>query len=108
MPTLNSLHWATKSKLPRSLSMLSVLGLSFAIMAVPFGLSTTFYITLTDGQSVSVLWGWVLISLISCGIAASLAEICAVYSYCRRCVLLECTARDEGMGANRVMGGRLV
>ena len=68
-----------KSELPRNLSMLSVLGLSFAIMAVPYGLSTTMYITLTDGQSVTVLWGWVLISLISISIAASLAEICAVY-----------------------------
>jgi amino acid permease len=68
-----------KSELPRNLSMLSVLGLSFAIMAVPYGLSTTMYITLTDGQSVTVLWGWVLISLISTSIAASLAEICAVY-----------------------------
>lgn len=68
-----------ESKLPRSLSMLSVLGLSFAIMAVPFGLSTTFYISLVNGQCVTVLWGWVLVSLISCGIAASLAEICAVY-----------------------------
>ena len=52
---------------------------SFAIMAVPFGLSTTMYITLTDGQSVTILWGWVLVSLISLSIAASLAEICAVY-----------------------------
>lgn len=68
-----------KSDLPRSLSMLSILGLSFAIMAVPFGLSTTFYITLTDGQSVTILWGWVLVSIISLSIAASLAEICAVY-----------------------------
>ncbi|KAK4995464.1 hypothetical protein LTR66_004735, partial [Elasticomyces elasticus] len=68
-----------KAELPRNLSMLSVLGLSFAIMAVPFGLSTTFYITLTDGQSVTILWGWVLVSLISLAIAASLAEICAVY-----------------------------
>ncbi|OQN99623.1 hypothetical protein B0A48_14765 [Cryoendolithus antarcticus] len=68
-----------KSELPRNLSMLSVLGMSFAIMAVPFGLSTTLYITLTDGQSVTILWGWVLISLISLSIAASLAEICAVY-----------------------------
>ena len=68
-----------KSELPRNLSMLSVLGLSFAIMAVPFGLSTTMYITLTDGQSVTILWGWVLVSLISLSIAASLAEICAVY-----------------------------
>jgi len=67
------------SELPRNLSMLSVLGMSFAIMAVPFGLSTTMYITLTDGQSVTILWGWVLVSLISLCIAASLAEICAVY-----------------------------
>ncbi|KAF2031616.1 amino acid permease-like protein [Setomelanomma holmii] len=67
------------SELPRNLSMMSVLGLSFAIMAVPFGLSTTMYITLTDGQSVTILYGWILVSLISLSIAASLAEICAVY-----------------------------
>ncbi|KMQ81526.1 amino acid permease, partial [Lasius niger] len=48
-------------------------------MAVPFGLSTTLFITLTNGQAVSVLWGWVLVSLISVCIAASLAEICAVF-----------------------------
>jgi amino acid transporter len=65
-----------KSELPRSLSMLSVLGMSFAIMAVPFGLSTTLYITLVDGQSVTIIWGWVFVSLISLSIAASLAEIC--------------------------------
>jgi amino acid transporter len=68
-----------KAELPRNLSMLSILGLSFAIMAVPYGLSTTMYITLTNGQSVTVLWGWVLVSLISMCIAASLAEICAVF-----------------------------
>lgn len=48
-------------------------------MAVPFGLSTTMYISLTDGQSVTVFWGWVVVSLISLGIASSLAEICALY-----------------------------
>ena len=68
-----------KSELPRSLSMMSILGLSFAIMAVPFGLSTTMAISLTDGQSVTVLYGWIFVSLISLSIAASLAEICAVY-----------------------------
>lgn len=52
---------------------------SFAIMAVPFGLSTTMYITLTDGQSVTVIYGWIFVSLISLAIAASLAEICAVF-----------------------------
>jgi len=68
-----------KAELPRSLSMLSVLGLSFAIMAVPYGTSTTMYIALTDGQAVTVIWGWVVVSLISLSIAASLGEICAVY-----------------------------
>jgi hypothetical protein len=87
-----------KSELPRNLSMMSVLGLyvnfqplnywikltrcncsSFAIMAVPFGLSTTLFITLTDGQSVTVLYGWIFVSLVSLSIAASLAEICAVF-----------------------------
>ncbi|KAF7113631.1 hypothetical protein CNMCM5793_002987 [Aspergillus hiratsukae] len=68
-----------KSELPRNLSMMSILGLSFAIIAAPFGLSTTMYITLTDGQSVTIIWGWVLVTLISIAIAASLAEICAVY-----------------------------
>ncbi|KAH7413278.1 amino acid/polyamine transporter I [Cadophora sp. MPI-SDFR-AT-0126] len=68
-----------KAELPRSLSMMSILGLSFAIMAVPFGLSTTMAISLTDGQSVTVLYGWIFVSIISLSIAASLAEICAVY-----------------------------
>lgn len=48
-------------------------------MAVPFGLSTTFSYSLTDGQSVTVLYGWIFVALISLAIAASLAEICAVY-----------------------------
>ncbi|KAJ5226241.1 hypothetical protein N7468_007466 [Penicillium chermesinum] len=68
-----------KSELPRNLSMLSVLGLSFAIMAAPYGLSTTLYITLVDGLSVTIIWGWVFVTLISIAIAASLAEICAVF-----------------------------
>ena len=68
-----------KSELPRNLSMMSILGLSFAIMAAPYGLSTTLYITLNDGLSVTIIWGWVFVTLISIAIAASLAEICAVF-----------------------------
>jgi len=75
--TLESMGY--KSELPRSLSMMSILGLSFAIMAVPFGISTTFAYSLTDGQCVTVLYGWIFVSVISLMIAASLAEICAVY-----------------------------
>lgn len=37
------------------------------------------YIGLTDGQSVTIIWGWVLVTFLSLAIAASLAEICAVY-----------------------------
>lgn len=46
-----------KQELTRSLGMVSVLGLSFAIMAVPFGTSTTLNIALTDGGPVTILYG---------------------------------------------------
>ncbi|QRW25401.1 amino acid permease [Rhizoctonia solani] len=52
---------------------------SFAIMAVPFGSSTTLALALTDGGAVTVLYGWIIVSLISLAIAASLAEICSVF-----------------------------
>ncbi|KAG9075288.1 hypothetical protein FS749_013045, partial [Ceratobasidium sp. UAMH 11750] len=68
-----------KQELPRSLSMISILGLSFAIMAVPFGTSTTLALALTDGGPVTILYGWIIVSLISLAIAASLAEICSVF-----------------------------
>ncbi|OBT75861.1 hypothetical protein VF21_04370 [Pseudogymnoascus sp. 05NY08] len=66
-------------ELHRNLSMMSVLGMSFAIMSVPLGISTTMYISLTDGQAVTALYGWIFVSLVSLCTAASLAEICAVY-----------------------------
>lgn len=66
-------------ELPRNLSMLSILGMSFAIMSVPLGISTTMYISLTDGQSVTALYGWVFVSVVSLCTAASMAEICSVY-----------------------------
>lgn len=47
--------------------------------AVPFGLSTTMSIGLTDGQCVTIFWGWCLVSLISLAIASSLAEICKYF-----------------------------
>lgn len=67
------------AELPRSLSFFSVLGLSFAIMAVPFGESVTLSIGLTDGGPVTIFYGWILLTIISLCIAASLAEICSAY-----------------------------
>ncbi|ORY75441.1 amino acid/polyamine transporter I [Protomyces lactucae-debilis] len=68
-----------KSELPRKLSMMAVLGLSFAIMAVPFGSSTTLSYSLINGGPVTVLYGWIFVSIISLCIGASLAEICSCY-----------------------------
>lgn len=68
-----------KQELTRNLGMISVLGLSFAIMAVPFGTSTTLNIALTDGGPVTILYGWIFVSLVSLCIASSLAEICSVF-----------------------------
>ncbi|CAF3692167.1 unnamed protein product [Rotaria sp. Silwood1] len=68
-----------KAELPRSLSFFSVLGLSFAIIAVPFGESTTLSIGLTNGGPVTILYGWIFVTIISIFIAASLAEICSAY-----------------------------
>ena len=48
-------------------------------MAAPFGLSTQLYIALPDGGPVTILYGWIVVTLISIAIAASLAEICAVF-----------------------------
>lgn len=52
---------------------------SFAIIAVPFGVSTSFALPLINGGCVTIIWGWVLVTFISLSIAASLAEICACY-----------------------------
>lgn len=68
-----------KEGLPVSLSMVSILGLSFAIIAAPYGLSTTMAIGLTTGGPVTIIWGWVTVMLISTCIAASLGELSSVY-----------------------------
>ena len=46
-----------KQEMKRNLGMVSVLGLSFAIMAVPYGSSTTLNIALTCGGPVTIIWG---------------------------------------------------
>jgi hypothetical protein len=52
---LEGMGYAPEMK--RNLGLMSVLGLSFAIMAVPFGTSTTLNIALTDGGPVTILYG---------------------------------------------------
>ncbi|CAF3977867.1 unnamed protein product, partial [Adineta steineri] len=52
-PDIKLAEMGYKAELPRSLSFFSVLGLSFAIMAVPAGESVTLNIGLTDGGPVT-------------------------------------------------------
>ena len=68
-----------QAELKRNLGTMTILGLSFSIMAAPFGLSTAFSIALTCGGPITILWGWAIVSLISLCIAASLAEICSQF-----------------------------
>jgi hypothetical protein len=56
-PTARLEEMGYKQELQRNLGMISILGLSFAIMAVPFGTSTTLNIALTDGGPVTILYG---------------------------------------------------
>ncbi|KDN51989.1 amino acid transporter, partial [Tilletiaria anomala UBC 951] len=66
-------------ELKRHLGVVAVLGLSFSIIAAPFGLSVGFIYALINGGPTAILWGWVLVSFISVCIAASLGEICSCY-----------------------------
>jgi hypothetical protein len=44
-------------------------------MSVPYGVGTTFFYSLIQGGSVPVFWCWLIMSVISLCIAASLGEI---------------------------------
>ncbi|AOA61969.1 Putative polyamine transporter [Komagataella phaffii CBS 7435] len=68
-----------KQELQRKLTVTSIIGLGFSLMGVPFGMSTTLYIGLIDGGSVTLLWGWVVVAILSLCTALSLAEICSKY-----------------------------
>ncbi|PWZ01886.1 amino acid transporter [Testicularia cyperi] len=67
------------AELKRNLNMMTICGLSFSIIAAPFGLSTAFSIALTCGGPITILYGWLFVSLISLCMAASLAELCSMY-----------------------------
>lgn len=72
-------HFTYKQELERNLTVTSIVGLGFSLMGVPFGLSSTLYIGLIDGGSVTLLWGWVLVTIFSLCVTLSLAEIVSKY-----------------------------
>ncbi|OJA19383.1 hypothetical protein AZE42_08275 [Rhizopogon vesiculosus] len=50
-----------------------------AIMAVPYGLAAPIATSLVAGGPVVIIWGWILVSVLTQTLALSLAEICSKY-----------------------------
>jgi amino acid transporter len=72
-------HTAETPELVKNRSTLQVAFMSFVLASIPYGLSTTFIYPLYNGGPVTIIWGWLAVSLIIICVAASLGEITSVY-----------------------------
>jgi len=72
-------HFKYKQDLERKLTVTSVIGLGFSLMGVPFGLSSTLWISLMDGANVTILYGWLIVGGFSLCVILSLSEIISKY-----------------------------
>lgn len=72
-------HFKYKQDLERKLTVSSIIGLGFTLMGVPFGLSSTLWISLVDGGNVTMLYGWIIVGLFSLCVILSLSEIIAKF-----------------------------
>lgn len=68
-----------KAELPRNLSLLTVLGLSFSIIAAPFGLATGMSFSFINGGAPTYFFGWLFLSAITLAMASSLGELCSAW-----------------------------
>lgn len=59
----------------------ALLGLSYANMAPTTAINGSLSTALNSGGSVAVLWGWFIVAIISCAVAASLAEMCSAFPH---------------------------
>ncbi|KAI0158028.1 amino acid transporter [Hypoxylon sp. FL1284] len=66
-------------ELARTRSTLQVAFMSFVLASIPYGLATTLAYPLVGGGPVTIIWGWVAVSLIILCVASSLGEITSVY-----------------------------
>ncbi|KAG2039412.1 amino acid transporter [Suillus americanus] len=63
----------------RSRGPVQILFMTLAIMAVPFSLTSPIATSLVGGGPVVIIWGWILVSVLTETLAFSLAEICSKY-----------------------------
>ncbi|WPG98832.1 Hypothetical protein R9X50_00163000 [Acrodontium crateriforme] len=66
-------------ELVRSRTTREVTFMSFVLSSVPYGLATTLIYPVSGGGPVTIIWGWVAVSLIVFCVAISLGEITSVY-----------------------------
>lgn len=66
-------------ELLRSRSTLQVAFMSFVLASIPYGLATTFFYPLVGGGPANIIWGWVVVSIITLCVAISLGEITSIY-----------------------------
>lgn len=68
-----------KGELQRNFSLLSMLGLAFAILNSWTALSSSLSLALPSGGSTSVIWGLLTAGICNLALAASLAEFLSAY-----------------------------
>ncbi|KAG7087785.1 hypothetical protein E1B28_013726 [Marasmius oreades] len=68
-----------QQQMTRRRNLWETLFMSLAILAIPFGLSTTIFTGLVAGGPATIFWGFVLVACLMLPIGASLAEISAKY-----------------------------
>ncbi|GAA6061213.1 hypothetical protein JCM10212_001534 [Sporobolomyces blumeae] len=64
-----------------SMGVWALLGLSYANMAPTTAINGSLSTALNSGGPVAVLWGWFVVALITCAVAASLAEMCSAWPH---------------------------
>ncbi|KAG1804585.1 amino acid transporter [Suillus variegatus] len=72
-----------KQEMTRSRGLVHILfsdsTIQLAIMAVPYGLAAPIATSLVGGGPAVMIWGWILVSILTQTLALSLAEICSKY-----------------------------
>ncbi|GAA5944685.1 hypothetical protein JCM10213_009185 [Rhodosporidiobolus nylandii] len=80
LPTTEELT-GHRQELRVSMGLGALLALSFANMAPTTAINGSLPTALASGGPVAVLWGWVIVAIISLAIAASLAEMCSAWPH---------------------------
>ncbi|KAI8081999.1 amino acid permease-domain-containing protein [Gilbertella persicaria] len=68
-----------KQEMNKTMSTISNFSIAFGCCSILSGLTPLWGDAMAAGGSVSVIWGWILVSVFTFGVGLSLAEICSAY-----------------------------